>query len=134
MLSLYITARFFLPVLVFVVPRPIRTCFLKNAVHYIFSYSVIYNIQIYITSEVVKEIMGEHGEEYELWADPILEIILDGEIPAEMETLLFCLQTGIGVRIIVFSLSNLIERRQTRKNDEDDLEASSSNPEISGGV
>jgi len=75
-------------------------------------------------SEMVEEIQGEHGEEYEPWFEPILEVFLGGEIPGEMETLLFCLQTGIGVSIIAFSIGRLIERRKSRKDDDDDLEIS----------
>ena len=72
-------------------------------------------------SEMVAEIQGE---EYEPWVDPVLEIYLDGEIPGEIESLLFCLQTGIGVSIIAFSLGRLIERKKNRKDDDDDLEVS----------
>ena len=69
-------------------------------------------------SEMVAEIQGD---EYEPWVEPILETYLGGEIPGEIESLLFCLQTGIGVSIIAFSLGSLIERK---KNQKDDIESS----------
>ena len=56
-----------------------------------------------------------NGEDYEPWATPILEKYLDGEIPGEIESLLFCLQTGIGTSIIGFSLGKLMERKRIEK-------------------
>ena len=44
-------------------------------------------------SQMVSEIVGE---EYEPWFTPVLETWLDGELPGEVESLLFCVQTGIG--------------------------------------
>ena len=49
-------------------------------------------------SQVVEEV----DSSYEPWAAPILEKILGGELPGEVESLLFCVQTGIGVGIIAF--------------------------------
>ena len=43
-------------------------------------------------SEMISEIKGE---EYEPWFTPVLETALGGELPGEIESLLFCLQTGI---------------------------------------
>ena len=45
-------------------------------------------------SEVVSEIQGG---EYEPWFNPIIETALGKELPGEVESLLFCVQTGIGV-------------------------------------
>ena len=44
-------------------------------------------------SVMVEEIHGE----YEPWFTPVLEDFLGKEIPGEVESLLFCVQTGIGV-------------------------------------
>lgn len=60
-------------------------------------------------SEMVAEITGE---EYEPWFTPILEQYLGGELPGEVESLFFCLQTGIGVGIIAFFLGRLVERKK----------------------
>ena len=65
-------------------------------------------------SEMVSEIQGE---EYEPWFAPVLETYLGGEIPGEIESLLFCLQTGIGTSIIAFCVGRLIERRKKEKNE-----------------
>ena len=68
-------------------------------------------------SEMVEEIMGEG---FEPWFDPILETLIGGELPAEMETLFFCIQTGIGVGIIAFCFGYLVARKKSRKEDEND--------------
>ena len=58
-------------------------------------------------SVMVEEITGK----YEPWFTPVLEQALNGEIPGEVESLLFCVQTGIGVGIIAFCLGRLVERK-----------------------
>lgn len=59
-------------------------------------------------SVMVEEIHGE----YEPWAAPILEVILGGELPGEIESLLFCVQTGIGVGVIAFVMGRFVERKK----------------------
>jgi len=49
---------------------------------------------------------------YEAWFDPILEVLIGGQLPGEMETLFFCIQTGIGVGIIAFSFGYLAARKK----------------------
>ncbi|MCI8771627.1 MAG: energy-coupling factor ABC transporter substrate-binding protein [Lachnospiraceae bacterium] len=61
----------------------------------------------------VEEISGE----YEPWFTPILETVLDGEIPGEVESLLFCVQTGIGVGVIAFLMGRMVERKKHEKSD-----------------
>ena len=51
-------------------------------------------------------------QEYEPWFTPVLESILGGELPGEVESLMFCLQTGIGVGIIAFVMGRLVERKK----------------------
>ena len=65
-------------------------------------------------SVMVEEIKGES---YEPWATPILEQYLGGEIPGEIESLMFCVQTGIGVGIIAFFAGRLYERKKQEKKD-----------------
>ena len=60
-------------------------------------------------SEKVAEITGEA---YEPWATPIFEQMLGGELPGELESLLFCVQTGIGVGVIAFFLGRFVERKK----------------------
>lgn len=60
-------------------------------------------------SVMVEEV---RGEEYEPWFTPVLENLLDGELPGEVESLLFCIQTGIGVGIIAFFMGRLVERKK----------------------
>ena len=62
-------------------------------------------------SQVV-ESLSEH---YEPWATPLLERFLGGELPGELESLLFCVQTGIGVGVIAFFLGRLTERKKQEK-------------------
>lgn len=59
--------------------------------------------------EIISEI---RGEEYQPWFTPVLESALGGELPGEVESLLFCLQTGIGVGIIAFVMGRYVERKK----------------------
>lgn len=59
-------------------------------------------------SQVVEAI----DTEYEPWFTPVLESIIGGEMPGEVESLMFCIQTGIGVGIIAFLLGRFVERRK----------------------
>ena len=52
------------------------------------------------------------GTEYEPWFTPVLETLLGGELPGEVESLMFCLQTGLGVGIIAFVMGRLVERKK----------------------
>ena len=75
-------------------------------------------------SEMVAEVTGE---EHEPWFEPILETILGRELPGEMETLFFCVQTGIGVGILAYCFGYLAARRKyggddVDKKEEDDKE------------
>ena len=60
-------------------------------------------------SEMVSEI---NGGEYEPWFTPILETLIGGDLPGEMESFFFCLQTGIGVGIIAFCFGYLVARKK----------------------
>ena len=62
-------------------------------------------------SQVVEEV----DSSYEPWAAPILEKILGGELPGEVESLLFCVQTCIGVGIIAFVMGRFVERKKWMK-------------------
>lgn len=63
-------------------------------------------------SVMVEEIAGA----YEPWFDPVLETMLGGELPGELESLLFCIQTGIGVGVIAFCMGRLVERKKLADN------------------
>ena len=69
-------------------------------------------------SEMVEEIMGD---DFEPWFDPILETLIGGELPGEMETLFFCIQTGIGVGVIAYCFGYLIAKRKYGKEGEETL-------------
>ena len=62
-------------------------------------------------SQVVEEV----DSSYEPWAAPVLERILGGELPGEVESLLFCVQTGIGVGLIAFVMGRVVERKKWMK-------------------
>lgn len=62
-------------------------------------------------SEKIEEIQGE----YEPWFTPVFETALGGEIPGEIESLLFCVQTAIGVGVIAFTMGRLVERKKYEK-------------------
>lgn len=67
-------------------------------------------------SEMVAEITGT---DYEPWFEPILESYIGGEIPGEIESLIFCLQTGIGVGILFFFIGRFYERSKWDKENKD---------------
>lgn len=62
-------------------------------------------------SQVVEEV--DAG--YEPWAVPILEKAIGGELPGEVESLFFCIQTGLGVGIIAFFMGRYVERKKLGK-------------------
>ena len=66
-------------------------------------------------SVMVEEIHGEYAP----WFTPVLESMIGREIPGEIETLLFCVQTGIGVGIIAFFMGRQYERREVGKDNEE---------------
>lgn len=60
-------------------------------------------------SEMISEITGT---DYEPWFEPILETAIGGELPGEIESLIFCVQTGIGVGVIAFLMGKFTERKR----------------------
>lgn len=62
-------------------------------------------------STVVEEV----DSSFEPIAAPLIENILGGELPGEVESMLFCVQTGIGVGIIAFYMGRLVERKKLGK-------------------
>jgi cobalt/nickel transport protein len=60
-------------------------------------------------SKVVSEITGT---EYKPWVKPVMETWIGGELPSEVESLLFCVQTGIGVGVIAFFMGRFVERNK----------------------
>jgi cobalt/nickel transport protein len=58
-------------------------------------------------SEVVAEITGT---DYKPWFTPVMETWIGGELPGEIESLLFCVQTAIGVGVIAFFMGRFVER------------------------
>lgn len=74
------------------------------------------------TDDAGSTVVEEVNFDYEPWAAPLLENILGGELPGEVETLLFCIQTGIGVGVIAFFMGRLVERKKWMKDEETDSE------------
>lgn len=66
-------------------------------------------------SVMIEEI---NGSSYEPWFTPVLESLLGGELPGEIESLIFCLQTGIGVGIFAFFMGRFVERRKWMRDDD----------------
>lgn len=60
-------------------------------------------------SQMISEITGEESEP---WFEPVLEKAIGGELPGEMESLFFCVQTGIGVGVIAFIMGRFVERKK----------------------
>lgn len=68
-------------------------------------------------SEMAAEINGE----YEPWFTPVLETALGRELPGEVESLIFCVQTGIGVGVIAFFMGRFVERKKWMKDGADNM-------------
>lgn len=62
-------------------------------------------------SQAVSEIIGK---EYKPWFTPVMETWIGGELPGEVESLIFCVQTGIGVGIIAFFMGRFVERSKVK--------------------
>jgi cobalt/nickel transport protein len=62
------------------------------------------------------------GEEFEPWFEPVLARLIGGSLPGEMETLFFCIQTGIGVGVIAYCFGYLAARKKYCKEDEDEAD------------
>lgn len=60
-------------------------------------------------SVMAEEISGTSEEP---WFTPVVENILGRELPGEVETLLFCVQTGIGTGILAFFMGRFVERKK----------------------
>ena len=52
------------------------------------------------------------GEEYEPWFTPVLEQIIGGALPGEVESLFFCIQTGLGVGVLAYGFGYLVARKK----------------------
>lgn len=63
-------------------------------------------------SKVVSQITGT---EYEPWFTPVMETWIGGELPGEIQSLLFCVQTGIGVGVLAFFMGRFVERTKNEK-------------------
>ena len=57
-------------------------------------------------------VVSEVHSSFEPIAEPIVEKLIGGELPGEVESLLFCIQTGIGVGVIAFCMGRLVERKK----------------------
>jgi|SRR5665648_556 len=61
-------------------------------------------------SKVVSQITGT---DYKPWFTPVMETWIGGQLPGEIQSLLFCLQTGIGVGVLFFYMGRFVERTKT---------------------
>lgn len=52
------------------------------------------------------------GETYEPWFTPVLEQMIGGELPGEVESLFFCLQTALGVGVLAYGFGYLVARKK----------------------
>lgn len=60
-------------------------------------------------------VVEEVDSSYRPWFEPVFEKALGHELPGEVESLLFCIQTAIGVGIIAFVMGRYVERRKWLK-------------------
>lgn len=76
---------------------------------------VLKNAEFGGADDAAGTVVEEVNSEYTPWETPILEKILGRELPGEVESLFFCVQTGIGVGIIAFIMGRLVERKKWTK-------------------
>ena len=62
-------------------------------------------------SQVVEEVHSS----FQPIAEPILEKMLGHELPGEVESLLFCVQSSIGVGVLAFFMGRFVERKKLGK-------------------
>ena len=67
------------------------------------------------SDDVGSQVVEEVDSGYEPIAEPILEKLLGHELPGEVESLLFCIQSSIGVGIIAFFMGRFVERKKLGK-------------------
>ena len=67
-------------------------------------------------SEMVEQVSGGT---YKPWAEPLIEKAIGHELPSEIESLLFCVQTGIGVAILFYGFGYLHARNKYRPKEEE---------------
>lgn len=59
-------------------------------------------------SQMVEQI----DKDFEPWFTPVLEYMLGDELPGEVESLFFCIQTGIGVGILAYGFGYFVARKK----------------------
>jgi cobalt/nickel transport protein len=64
------------------------------------------------TDDMAGGVIESIDKDYTPWAEPIIEKAIGSEIPGEVESLLFCIQTAIGVGIISFYMGRFYERKK----------------------
>ena len=62
-------------------------------------------------SQVVEEV----DSSFQPIAEPVLEKMLGHELPGEVESLLFCVQSSIGVGVLAFFMGRFVERKKLGK-------------------
>ena len=64
------------------------------------------------------QVVAEVDSGFEPIAEPILEKMLGHELPGEVESLLFCVQSSIGVGILAFFMGRFVERKKLGNDNE----------------
>ena len=64
------------------------------------------------------QVVAEVDSGFSPIAEPILEKMLGHELPGEVESLLFCVQSSIGVGILAFCMGRFVERKKLGKDNE----------------
>jgi cobalt/nickel transport protein len=73
---------------------------------------VIKNAEFSGSDDAGSKTAEEISNGYKPWCEPVLETIIGGKLPAEMETLFFCIQTGVGVGIMAYCFGYLVSRKK----------------------
>ncbi len=65
------------------------------------------------------DVIAQVDSSFEPIASPLIENILGKELPGEVESLFFCVQTGIGVGIMSFFMGRFYERSKHEKSEKE---------------
>lgn len=79
--------------------------------------AVLRNAEFGGSDDAGSTVVEEVNSSFEPIAAPLIENLLGGELPGEVESLLFCVQTGIGVGVIAFCMGRLVERKKLGKDE-----------------
>ncbi|MFV0466482.1 MAG: energy-coupling factor ABC transporter substrate-binding protein [Lachnospiraceae bacterium] len=69
------------------------------------------------TDDAGSQVIQEINSDYQPWFEPVFEKMLGRELPGEVESLFFSIQTAIGVGILGYCFGYLVARKKYKRTD-----------------